>query len=177
LRPRLLVVCGGKRTEPDYLDALKRAYPAKATVVVRTRGDSPSHCIQYAIEQRRSTADVFDEVWCVLDVDRFDLTSAGNAAKLGVRLAVSNPCFEFWLLLHFESSARQFGRCKEVERELRRHLPKYNKAELSFDDFRECVTKACDRAKQLAEDEITFPNPSSGMWRLVELIMEGRNHS
>ncbi|MFL6141746.1 MAG: RloB family protein [Labedaea sp.] len=40
-------------------------------------------------------ADDFDEIWCVVDVDQFDLAAATSLARdRGIRLAVSNPCFE-----------------------------------------------------------------------------------
>jgi len=34
-----------------------------------------------------------------------------KADKEGTRLCVSNPCFEFWALLHFEKTAKLFQDC------------------------------------------------------------------
>ncbi|MEV5198866.1 RloB family protein [Streptomyces sp. NPDC053720] len=49
----------------------------------------------------------YDEVWCVIDVEapvpHEGLTAALKLARQhGVEVALSNPCFELWLLLHFK---------------------------------------------------------------------------
>lgn len=49
----------------------------------------------------------YDEVWCVLDVEApYPHASLDRALRLaaqqGVRCAISNPCFELWLILHIQ---------------------------------------------------------------------------
>ena len=51
--------------------------------------------------------DEIDEVWCVFDVEWPKNHPKLNASlqlahSHGVQTAVSNPCFEYWLVLHFE---------------------------------------------------------------------------
>jgi len=145
---------------------------------IRRRGDSPGHCIEYAIGQCQAAEQAFDEVWCVLDVDQFDINEAERrAGKHGVALAVSNPCFELWLLLHMVDVGRPFTDCKEVGRALAKVCPGYDKSNLAFGHFRSGVEKAIDRAKRLEErcgDRCEPVNPSSGMWRLMaRLVGEG----
>jgi hypothetical protein len=45
-----------------------------------------------------------DQYWLVLDVDTWPVEALGvvaqEAARAGYRLAISNPCFEVWLVLH-----------------------------------------------------------------------------
>lgn len=53
----------------------------------------------------------YDEVWCVLDVEHAahaeTLTQAiALAGKHNIRLVLSNPSFEVWLLCHFERVTR-----------------------------------------------------------------------
>jgi RloB-like protein len=68
------------------------------TVVVRAKGQAPKNLIMYASTM---SLEEFDEKWCVVDTDEFDLDDAARiAAEKSVHLAVSNPCFELWLLLH-----------------------------------------------------------------------------
>jgi hypothetical protein len=52
-----------------------------------------------------------DEVWCVFDVDEHPkLAEARDQANAnGIQLAVSNPCFELWLLLHFQEHRAHAG--------------------------------------------------------------------
>ena len=49
------------------------------------------------------------------------------AISAGVIVLENNPCFEFWLLLHFRQTGRLFQNCEQVVTELRRYIPNYNK--------------------------------------------------
>jgi hypothetical protein len=99
-RKQILIVCGGTRTEPDYFEGLKRSRRNPAVQVkVVGKGIDPEQLVAHAHRVRGD----HDEVWCVVDTDEFDIAKAVRVAdKLKVRLAVSNPCFELWLLLHFD---------------------------------------------------------------------------
>jgi RloB-like protein len=114
----------------------------------------------------------FDEIWCVVDVDEHKrLPEARNLAeKHGVRLAVSNPRFELWALLHFrEQHAHIAG--DEVVRLLRGFIPKYDKR-IPCHSLLNGYEKAVQRAKLLErlriESDDPHGNPSTGVWRLVE---------
>jgi hypothetical protein len=119
-RLRLRLVCGGERTEPTYFRGLKRHVRKPAVEIrVRSKGGSPKELVEYARSIAPIGADEFDEVWCVVDRDEFDLEPAVICAtELDVRLAVSNPCFELWLLLHHEDCTAELGDAKSVLRRL-----------------------------------------------------------
>jgi len=42
---------------------------------------------------------------------------------------VNNPCFEFWILLHFEDSSRLYRSYDELVKQLKKHLPDYEKTQ------------------------------------------------
>ena len=173
-RTRLLVVCGAKRTEPDYLTGLVRAARNPATVVkVVVRARDPKDVVGYARKYRESAADDFDQVWCVLDVDEFSFVDAlAGARKDGTHLAISNPCFELWLLLHHAEVNVSLDGAADVVTRLKRCVPGYDKAALCFADFAPGVPDAVRRAQILASGDTELgPNPSTGVWRLVELII------
>ncbi|MGH3624474.1 MAG: RloB family protein, partial [Sciscionella sp.] len=91
-----------------------------------------------------------------------------------VRLAISNPCFEYWLLLHFESCSAALSWCyAEVRKRLLRYVPEYDKSSLRFVDFASGVDTAVDRGRlrcgQLGTEYCV--NPSTGVWALVEQLM------
>ncbi len=44
-----------------------------------------------------------------------------------VVIIINNPCLEFWLLLHFETTGRYFENCEDATRQLKKHLPDYEK--------------------------------------------------
>jgi hypothetical protein len=85
-----------------------------------------------------------------------------------VALAVSNPCFEYWLLLHFEACAAPLTCYGDVEKRLLKHVPGYRKAALRFEDYAGGVTAAVERARHPEAGHAR--NPSTQVGRLVEKI-------
>src|SRR5580693_9982740 len=114
-RPRktLLVFCEGERTEPEYLDALKRQPAVRDVAAVDLRvetgqgGSVPRTLVTMAATARSKALDEdseIDEFWCVFDVEwprnHPGLADAIQQARAnGIQLAISNPCFELWLIL------------------------------------------------------------------------------
>lgn len=85
-RLRLLVVCGGKRTEPDYFRGLK-GHLRNPAVQVRLKAKvcASRDLVEHDRRIAPAGGDEFDEVWCVVDSDEFDLEPAVSlAAKLDV---------------------------------------------------------------------------------------------
>lgn len=161
---RVLAVCCGQ-TEQAYLDGLKRlSKPVTLKPVVKV--GSPAQLVRHAVKLRENDRGGFDEHWCVVDVDEFDIDEAiAEAASSGISLAVSNPCFEVWLILHFADCTAGLASPKAASDKLRKHLPGYAKGALDFARLAELVDKAVERAKALGAG-----NPSSDMWRLVEVV-------
>ncbi len=57
------------------------------------------------------------EVWCLFDRDEHGEvdTAIAEGIRNGVRVAFSHPCFELWLLLHFQAFATPLGgRCADL---------------------------------------------------------------
>lgn len=115
---RLVVVASeGKDTERIYFKALAKEYAnPRVHVHVLERSEdeknnsSPEHVLkqlndyntQYALE-----AD--DELWLVVDKDSWtdgmlSRVAAVCAKDAAMNMALSNPCFELWLLLHLEDA-------------------------------------------------------------------------
>ncbi|WP_263254341.1 RloB family protein [Saccharopolyspora rosea] len=168
------MACGADRTEKQYLAALHSRYARKAARVdFLTDGVDPLTLVRKTARMTELHPRDFDEVWCVVDVDEFDLDSALRLARQhGINVVVSNRCFEYWLILHFENCESAFPTAADVERRLRRHVPHYDKTNVRFCDFEHGVGNAVERAKRrCAFGEEHRHNPSSGMWRLVEAVL------
>lgn len=115
LTPRrtFLVFCEGTKTEPDYIEALRRepAVRASASIRIETSGAMPLTLVNAAAAARVRSAqeqEEIDEVWCLFDIEWPEnhpglREAKTKAAGSDVRLAVSNPCFELWLALHFDN--------------------------------------------------------------------------
>lgn len=118
---RFLVYCEGECTEDQYFKGLRqelRSLPV--TICIGGDHGEPKSLVRSAIKHKERAAESaadrhtpYDEVWCVVDVEaprqHPSLDEAiALARKAGVRIALSNPCFELWILLHLkEVSAYQ----------------------------------------------------------------------
>lgn len=168
-RARVLVVCGAQKTEEAYFAGLRQKAGNRAVdVKVLSRPKDPLTVVRFALGEAERSRDDFDQVWCVFDVDDFDIRQAVvEAAAANVYLAISNPCFELWLLLHHEKCNRYFNDCDEAKLRIKRYVAAYDKTRLRFDDFATGVTNAVQRARELEATSDGVQNPGSGVWRLA----------
>lgn len=179
-QPRRRVLVIGGLAEVSYLTGLY-AWAANPAVVVRHAPDPvvPAGLIAMADEYRARQRDDVDETWVLLDGEDLDWPEVrAHADEVGVRLGVSNPCFETWLLLHFHDKTMQPANRDATLRLLRHYLPDYDPRRLDFADYRDGLADAIARAKPLAlrfEAELEGmgappPNPYTGVWALAETI-------
>ena len=95
-----------------------------------------------------------DEVWCIFDVEwpqnhpNLDRAIA-RAREQGVRVAVSNPCFELWLALHFEDQTAWLDTAAATR--LRRTLDGTSGKDLGGETYMSRRAAAARRARALDE--------------------------
>lgn len=119
LDSRLIVIAAeGERTEKVYFEAL-RAYARNSRVHIKIleRDEENRHnsAPEYVLEQLMQYKSVNslesdDELWLVIDRDDWKQTALRFVAQKcaqddALHLALSNPCFELWLMLHLEDVA------------------------------------------------------------------------
>ena len=121
-----------------------------------------------------------DEAWVVVDKDQWveeDLARlhAWSLERRNYGFALSNPKFEFWLLLHFEE-ATGVATGDECDRRLARHLPTYDKHIRANDFTSERIKDALTRAKNRDIPPcVDWPrNAGTTIYRLVERILQPR---
>ena len=133
-RRTVLAFCEGKRTEVDYLKALKRQPEVRdiASVAIEidetAAGFDPLALVRKAAVAHKDAKDQrseIDEVWCIFDVEQPKRHPRLNdavalARERGVQIAVSNPCFELWLVLHFQERSAWLD-TNDAERLLKQH--------------------------------------------------------
>lgn len=104
-----MIFCEGEASEPDYINGLTRLphvrLKTSVNVIIDPGQGVPLTLVRRAVDQIADPE--VDECWCVFDVEwpqnHPNLDRAVELADAqGIRLAVSNPCFELWLILHFE---------------------------------------------------------------------------
>lgn len=91
-----------------------------------------------------------------------------------VKVIVSNPCLEYWLLLHFEYTAKPFKDCSEANLLLKKHLKDYDKSEKYFvknDLYKKIKDKqinAVENSKKLGE--YNFENFESSICEMYKIF-------
>ena len=118
-----LIIVEGKKTEPLYIIGLRDALQLSSTrvIVYHSGSTDPLSMVKSAISLREAqikrsslTPDLpYDEVWVVVDREAQNHPRGNQlpdvlslAKQAGIRIVLSNPCFEFWLLLHFLFTTR-----------------------------------------------------------------------
>ncbi len=90
----------------------------------------------------------------------------------GIKLAVSNPSFELWLILHFRDNPGPQHRDR-MATILKNFMPGYDK-HVDFNSVAHGCGDAVTRARRLDEmaddDGESGRNPTTGVWRLTESI-------
>ena len=189
----IVIASEGSETEPKYFNELKfLSKNPNVKVFALEREDhtksSPEHVIQMLDEFREKYSELedHDEFWVVVDKDRWDLENAGRLCKQkGYKMAVSNPSFELWLLLHLKSldeydsvTLEEFrvnqkvGKNRtRVEKELLDILGEYNKSNPKVKEhFCPHVGDAIKRARKL-DDSGRWPNDlGSKVYLIAEKI-------
>ena len=93
-----------------------------------------------------------DEAWLAVDKDKWSDSQLEqlynwSQSQENYGFAVSNPKFEYWLLLHFEDGVR-ITSPRDCSRRLDIHLPDYDKNVKPLQFTQEMIQDAIDRAKR-----------------------------
>jgi hypothetical protein len=176
---RLIIIAAeGTNTEKQYFEDLAASFFAPnihVEVLDRLDVGSDPNAVLMALDQFRSQYSLrsgYDELWMMIDVDRWGEKKLSEVGALcsqkNYELAVSNPCFELWLLLHLKSlDEYPYGilqEFKENKRPKARHprtrlelelvalLGSYQKGNLDTTKFLGNVESAIERARALDAD-------------------------
>lgn len=185
----VLIVCEGEKTEPNYFKALiddLQLNTANIIIANDIAGSSPRAIVDFALEEYKKNRE-YDRVYCVFDKDRH--TTYDNAldrikrTKLGkghsIVAVTSVPCFEFWLLMHFTYTTKQFDTgkgsiCSNVISDLKKYLPNYEKGFLDiYNSTSSEIITAIKNCKKIAKHcrNANTDMPSTKVYDLVEYLM------
>lgn len=173
---RLIVIAAeGRCTENIYFEAMKVSLCASnvhVKVLHRdTNESSPAH-VKEQIQKYISDygiQDIDDELWIVIDRDQWKEKMLSDVAQYcsqndNLRLALSNPCFELWLLLHFEDVASYEDEMKKklfqnkknsksgepwLKRRMRELMGSYSESDYDAPSLLPRIGTAINRAEQL----------------------------
>lgn len=140
-------------------------------------------------------AEGFDKICFIIDRDRESFVSSSKSnqyryvvdrcEEMGFGLYVTNPCFEFWLLLHFDKvfeldrdklleNPKVTAKRRYVEHELRRACPGYKKTSYRAEGLVKDIDFAIDNEKKFCEDVVDLEHLLGS--NIGKLIMDMRAH-
>lgn len=174
-KPRILIVCEGKVTEPTYLHALNQGWGTKVVLEFNLKNSTPKQIVEEAARakkaaKRKKAEDAnenYDAIWCAFDRDEHPLVKEAlqQASANEIPVAYSNPNFELWLLLHFQDQTASLNR-NQASTLCRQHMPGYGKAPYT-DLLLPLLEAALERAKALMTRQIERGEARESPWTEV----------
>lgn len=142
-RGTALITFEGQCTEPQYFKGLLRELRISSSVEI-FEGNGKSDALS-VVERARARFDLDprDRVFAVIDAEQENLAEALESCKEPVQQAnrrkglpeiriepiVTAPCFEFWLLLHFDYTDRAFTCFSDLAPAIESKIPGYHKSD------------------------------------------------
>jgi len=197
-RESILIATEDEKSARLYFESLKLALRAHRVLVIADHvGSDPNSVVQTAIDTRdmrkkesdRGLDDPFDQVWVVFDTEGPQNAQRQVAARHAINrahqlkffTAVSNPSFEYWLLLHFEWCVDQFVDGKAVSHKLKKYIPAYNKKMNAYNLTWPLVSTATDHAARVFRERCQGKNahpclchPCTEIYKLIESLLSNR---
>lgn len=182
LRPyrKRFVISAEGQTELQYFEALNRLCDNVVLKPIKGRTQSAPAYVLKRMQQyiQRERPEGTDECWLVVDrndwpENQLKKLEQWSASSERYGFAISNPKFEFWLLLHFENGTgvRSPADCT---RRLRNYIPEYD-GSIGGNMF--TTNRICDAVKRAKDlDNIhdknwPFERFNSTVYRLVSRII------
>lgn len=187
-----VAIIGEGETEWFYFDALRVAerYPFSMKPTFPKHSDWKD-----ILKKGKECLDKgFDRVFCLIDMDVLktkpsELQSYEQSKKRrdikGIDIIETNPCTEFWFLLHFlpEASTRAYQSYDALLPELRKYLPDYEKSKKYFQknnlytylkeygDLERAMTNA-EKLSILAQDNPEDGIAYSQIYKILQTLRE-----
>ena len=177
--PKIIIVCEGE-TEEDYFDCYVKEMKwasIKVKSIVSSKGSAPISVVNSAIKeqsdeiQSNGVDNKFDNIFCVIDEDTHTTHQQALQAihnynqnrikdknnKVFISRVYSNPCFEYWLLLHTSAVTKPYKAkrnkssgdiCEQDLKKSHTSLKNYAKTNISemFEFFKQNISNALKHA-------------------------------
>lgn len=178
----IFVISTEGNTEREYFRMLKN-YNKNVTIkVLRDKASDPASVLEKLkselkiLKRPGNKSQSQDQAWVVIDKDSWSdnqVKPLSDWSKTDPQhgFALSNPNFEYWLLLHFEDPPG-IGSPRDCLSKLRNHLPGYKK-HIDIRMFTiNCIETAVNRAKAQPPLTIDWPRTTgTTVYRLVEKLI------
>ena len=188
-----LIVCEGKKTEPNYFNGLKKQinekYGNKVDVLipeieVKGTGRNTTDLVKYTQKFVNYASKVYGQVWVVFDKDDYSDEQFNSAiANCDYNVAWSNPNFELWLLVHFKKISRYISKedvLEQLNKEFQNNgLGNYKKNDANIfekinkDGRLHTAIKNCEYMEDLNKNgQAAERNPMTKVYKIVDVLKE-----
>jgi len=174
----IVIATEGEKTEERYLRVFRRKRCHVKVIPSEGGKSSPKYILDNLDKIRAEFGfNEDDQFWLMIDVDTWKPKELAfvvrEALSRDYKLAISNPCFECWLYLHFATPKRKAYTSEEITAELRSIMGGYNKAKLDGTAFVPYVQDALRRAKELdTNPQHRWPHSTgTHVYKVVEIIL------
>ena len=188
-----LIVCEGKKTEPNYFNGLKKKinekYGNKVDVLIpnidiKGTGMNTTSLVKYTQKTVNHANKVYGQVWVVFDKDDYNDEQFNSAIdNCNYNVAWSNPNFELWLLTHFKKVSRYVSKddvIQELSKEFQKKgLGDYTKNDTDiFDKVTSegklhTAIKNCEYMEEVNKDgQASQRNPMTKVYKIVDGLKE-----
>lgn len=191
-----LIVCEGKKTEPNYFNGLKKRinekYGSKVDVLIpnieiKGTGENTTALVKHTERYVNQSNKRYGQVWVVFDKDDYSDDQFDKAIRIcDYNVAWSNPNFELWLLSHLKKVNKYISKgdiLKELDKEFQKNgLGKYEKNDdkifdkLTKDNGLDKAIQNCESMELLNKDgQASKRNPMTKVYKVVEGLKEYLN--
>jgi hypothetical protein len=182
---RFVIVCEGTKTERIYFNRYRKRDSGLKIETPKCKVTDPKNLVKYAngcVNEFDLDFKFGDELWVVFDCDSCtddQIQKAKKAARKDLKFCFSNPCFEFWYLLHFINYSGRIDTRDTIER-LEQYIPGYQKNMEVYDQLEPTRDNAMHRSKDLnrthSSNGVTLlsaqSNPSTQVFKIVDRIIK-----
>jgi len=176
----IIIATEGQKTEKQYFDIFRNQKIQVKIIETRNGRSSPVDVLKRLdVYQKEYDIAKEDQLWLMTDTDRWGnkiLSSIVQEAKQkGYKLAISNPCFECWLLLHFEDITENNITCGKIKKRLQKIMGSYDSSNLRTDQFTMSrIENAACRAEKMDKDRREpWPHKvGTHVYKVVKSIMK-----
>lgn len=152
-RKLFVIAAEGVKTEPQYFQLFNDQLIINVKCLKGGHDSSPPYVLKRMKEYiKQGGLKPSDEAWLVVDKDQWsneqvDHLYVWSRERPNYGVALSNPNFEYWLLLHFDQG-HNITNARECSERLKQHLPYYDKGVNAVDFTLERIKNAIERARR-----------------------------
>lgn len=151
---RLFVIaCEGAKREKEYFEKLVEGHQRIKVRVLAPDEDEPGYSApKWVLDRAVQYTEEFglaeeDQLWLVMDTDRWPTGELRAiiehvAAASSWHMALSNPCFEVWLILHLADLDNNVKSCQDLKQELDSLSPGGYRAEVFLEKIKDAIQRA-----------------------------------